>query len=89
MGVGIHAVTAAGRDILDVAQAEGTTAVLVTLELGNRGLGSVGAVEADYTATAGPTARLVLDLGLLDLADGGEELNQVVVARRPGELGNS
>jgi hypothetical protein len=26
---------------------------------------------------------------LLDLADGGEELNQVVVARRPGELGNS
>ena len=89
MGVGIHAVSTARRDILDVAQAERTAAVLVTLELGNGGLGSVGAVEADDTAAARPAARLVLDLGLLDLANGGEEFNQVVVACRPGKLGNS
>lgn len=86
MGIGVHAVTAARRDILDVAQAERAAAILVALELGDGGLGGVRAVEADHAAAARPAARLVLDLRLLDLADGGEELDQILVARRPGEL---
>ncbi len=89
MGVGIHAVTAARDDILDVVQAERATAVLVVLELGDRGLGGVGAVEADHAAAARPAARFVLNLGLLDLADGGEELDKILVACRPGQLGHS
>jgi hypothetical protein len=87
MGVGIHGVTTARRDVLDVVEAERATAVLVVLELGDRSLGSVRGVEADNAAASGPAARLVLDLGLLDLTDGGEELDQIFVARRPGELG--
>lgn len=89
MRVGIHAVTTTGRDILDVAQAQGTTAVLVALELGDGGLGGVGAVEADNTTSARATARLVLNLRLLDLTDGLEEFDQIVIARRPGKLGKS
>lgn len=89
MGIGIHAVATTGRDILDVAQAERATAILIALELRNGGLRSVGIVEANHTAAARPAARLVLDFGLFDFADGGEELDQVLVARGPRELGNS
>ena len=86
MRVGIHAVAAARSKILDVAQAKRATAILIALELGNSSLGSVGAVEANDTAAARPTAWLILDLSLLDLADGGEEFDQIVVARGPREL---
>ncbi len=88
MGVSIHGVTTARRDVLDIVEAERTTTVLVVLELGDRGLSGVRGVEADNAAASRPAARLVLNLGLLDLADGGEELDQVFVARRPGELGH-
>ena len=70
MGIGIHHVTSAGSDVLDEAEAKGSAAVLVALEFGDRGFGSVGAVEPNNTRTARSTARLVLDLGLLDLTDG-------------------
>lgn len=89
VGIGIHAVSGSRRDILDVAQAERPTAVLITLKLGDGGLGRVGTVEADHTAAARPTARLVLDLGLLNLTNGGEEFNKIVVARGPGKLGHT
>lgn len=85
--VGVHAVTAARREVLDVTQAQRTAAVLVALELGNGGLGGVCVVEADNTAAARSAARLVLNFGLLHLANGREELNQIVVARGPRELG--
>jgi hypothetical protein len=89
VGIGIHAVTGARRDILDVAQAERATAVLITLEFGDGGLGRVGTVEANHTTAARPTAWLVLDLGLLNLTNGGEEFNKIVIARRPGKLGHT
>lgn len=89
MGIGVHAVSGARCDILDVTQAERAAAVLIALELGNGGLGRVGTVEADHTAAARPAAWLVLDLSLLNLTNGGEELNKIVVARRPGELGHT
>lgn len=88
MGVGVHAVAAAaaGCNVLDVAQTQRAAAVLVALELGNRGLGGVGGVEPDHAAATGPAAGLVLDLSLLDLANGREEFNQIVIARRPRKL---
>ena len=84
--VGIHGISGAGRDVLDEAEAEGPSAILVVLELGDGRLGSVGRVESDNAGTAGSTARLVLDFGLLNLAYGGEQLNEIVVAGRPREL---
>lgn len=87
MGIRVHAVATARREVLDVAQAKRTATVLVALELGNGRLGGVGAVEADNTAAARATARLVLNLGLLDLTDCREQLDEIVVACRPGKLG--
>lgn len=86
VGVGVHAVATAGGEVLDVAQAKRAAAVLIALELSDGSLGGVGVVEADHTAAARAAARLVLDLGLLDLADGGEELDQIVIAGGPGKL---
>lgn len=87
MGVRVHAVITARREVLDVAQAKRTATVLVALELGNGSLGSVGAVETDNTAPTRATARLVLNLGLLDLTDCREELDEIIVTCRPGKLG--
>lgn len=84
--VGIHGISGAGRDVLDEAEAEGPSAILVVLELGDGRFGSVGRVESDNAGTAGSTTRLILDFGLLNLAYGREELDQIVVACRPRKL---
>jgi hypothetical protein len=42
--------------------------------------------ELDDTGAAGATSRLILDLCTLDLADGDEELDEVLVACAPREL---
>lgn len=86
MGVGLHIVATTRREVLDVAQAERTTTVLVALEFRNSSLGSVGVVESDHTSSARPAARFVLNLGLLDLANSLEKFDQIVVACRPGKL---
>lgn len=87
MGIGIHHVTRyARRDILDEAETEGTTTVLVPLEFRDCRFRCVGAVESNNARAAGSAARLVLDLGLLNLADGREELNKVFVTSGPWEL---
>lgn len=83
--VRVHAV-AARLDVLDKAETKGPPSVLVALELCDGGLGRVGIVEADHSATTRSTAGLVLDLGLLDLADGGEQLDEVFIAGGPREL---
>jgi hypothetical protein len=72
--------------VLDVRQAEGTATVHVLLELGNGGGRIVLRAELDHTGTARATVGLVLNLRALDLADGGEELDQVLVAGAPGEV---
>lgn len=89
MWVGIHAVAAAGRGVLDVAQAKRATAVLVALEFSNGGLGGVCVIESDNAASARTAARFVLNLSLLDLADRRKQFDQVIVARRPRELHKS
>lgn len=86
MGISIHSICSARCKILDEAQAERATAVLVALELANSCVGSLGVVESDDSGTTGPATWLVLDLGLLDLADSREEFDQIVVAGGPRKL---
>jgi hypothetical protein len=72
--------------VLHVRQAEGTAAVHVLLELGDSRSGVVLRAEFDHAGAARATVGLVLDLGTLDLADGGEQLDQILVAGAPGEV---
>lgn len=80
MGLRFHGITPSLVQVLDKAQAERAAAVLVALELGDRSLGSLGRVEFDHAGTARPTARLILDLGALDLSNCGEKLHKVFIA---------
>ncbi len=86
MGVGVHAVAGTRGDVLDETEAEGSSAVLVALEFGNGRLGRVGCVESYHTGASRPTAGLILDLSLLNLADSREELNKIVIASGPRQL---
>jgi len=85
MRVRVHVVTTR-VDVLDKAEAKRPSAVLIALKLGNSSFGCVGIVKADDSATTRSTARLVLDLGLLDLANRGEELDEIFIASGPREL---
>lgn len=55
-------------------------------QLTDRGLGIIGRVKFDNACASGSTIWLILDLRSLDLANGGEELDQILVAGRPGQL---
>ena len=72
--------------VLDEAEAERTTTVLVACELGDGGLGVRLRAKLDNACTCRATVWLVLDLGALDLPDGGEELDKVLVAGAPWKL---
>lgn len=85
--VGVHGVTTTLVQVLDVAQTQRPAAVLISLKLVDGGFGGVGIVEANNTAATRAATRLVLDFGLLDLADSREQLNEIVIARRPRKLG--
>lgn len=54
--------------------------------LTNGSLGVFGSVELDNASATGTAIGLVLDLRTLDLADGGEEFDEIFVAGRPGKL---
>lgn len=49
-------------------------------------LGILSIVELDDTGSPGATTGLVLNLGALNLSDGVEELNEIIVASRPRKL---
>lgn len=85
MRVRVHAV-ASRLDVFDEAQTKGSASILIALELRDCSLGRVGIVEADDSATARSTAGLVLDLGLLDLSDSREQLNEIFIASGPRKL---
>lgn len=72
--------------VLDEAETEWASTVLVTGELGDGSLGVLNSVEANDTGSAGTSVWLVLNLGLLDLSDGGEELDEILVAGGPWKL---
>lgn len=86
MRICVHDIVSALANVLHEAQVERAAAVLIALKLCNGSLGSLGRIEANDTGTTGATAGLVLDLGLLNLANGGEQFNQIVVAGGPGQL---
>jgi hypothetical protein len=62
------------------------TLVSNELQLTDSSAGIIYAAKLDNTGSARATIGLVLDLGTLDLANGGEELDQIFVAGRPGQL---
>lgn len=72
--------------VLDVGQAERTTAILVACELLDGSLRIALRGELDDARTSGTSVELVLDLGTLNFADGGEKLDQVFVACAPGQV---
>jgi type IV secretory pathway VirJ component len=74
--------------VLDVGEAEGTAAVHVLLELGDSRSCVVLGAELDDTGATRATVGLVLNLRALDLADGGEQLDQILVAGAPGKVAN-
>lgn len=84
--IGVHAITTALGDVLDVAESKLAATILVSLELGDGSISSIGSVETHDTGTSGAATWFVLDLGLLDLSDGSEELDQVLIAGGPREL---
>lgn len=84
--IGVHAVTTALGEVLDVAESKLATTILVSLELGDGSIGGLGSIESHDTGTSGAAAWLVLDFGLLDLSDGSEELDQVLIAGGPRKL---
>lgn len=90
VGIRVHGVAAAAAarcEILDEAQTQWPAAILVSLELGDRGFSCTNTVESDNSSSAGAATGLVLDLGLLNLANCCEQLHQVLVTSRPRKLG--
>lgn len=84
--VRVHGVTTALGEVLDVAESKLAATVLVSLELGDGSISRLGSIEAHDTGTTGAAAWFVLDLGLLDLSDCSEELDQVFIAGGPRQL---
>jgi hypothetical protein len=86
MGICVHRLVTTLVEVFDETQVERAATVLVSLELRNGSIGSIRAVETNDTAATRSAAGLVLNLGLLNLADSSEELYQVVVASGPWKL---
>jgi hypothetical protein len=85
--LGLHCITTAARSlILNEAQAKGTAAILVTRELLDGGLCILDGIETNNTGSTRSTIRLVLNFGLLDLSDGREEFNKILIACGPWKL---
>jgi hypothetical protein len=86
---GVHHVTASTVGDIGIAnkgQLQRTTAVLVASEFGNGSLSILGRVELNNTRSFGAAVPFVLNLGFLDRADRGEEVDEILVASGPGEL---
>ena len=69
--------------VLDVGEAEWTTAGLVPSEFGDCSPCIILATEFDYAAATRAPIGLVLDLSALNFADCAEEFNQVLIASAP------
>ena len=88
--------------VFDVRQSQGPAAVLVAGEFGyeivscssskdvnkltNRSLGVCALLKLNHTSSARAAIGLVLNLCTLNLADCREELNEILIARRPGKV---
>jgi hypothetical protein len=85
-GVSVHGVAATWGLVLDEAQSERTTSILITGEFFDCGVGILGRVETNNTSSTRSSVRLILNFGLLDLSDSGEEFDKILVASRPWKL---
>jgi len=76
-GLGFHSIsaTAAWSLILDEAQTKRATTVLITRKLLDGGLCIFGRIEANNAGASRSAVWLILDFGLLNLSDSGEELD--------------
>jgi hypothetical protein len=59
---------------------------LVSREFLNGSIGVFGSIEPDNTSAARSSIWLILDLGLFDLSNGGEEFDEIFIAGRPWKL---
>jgi hypothetical protein len=83
----VHRLTGTvSTSVANESQLQRTTAILVTRELGDGCLSVLDRVELHNTSTLGASIAFVLNLRLLDWTDRGEEVNEIFVASRPGEL---
>lgn len=88
MRISLHRLTSRLIHIFDEAQVERASTILVSLELGDGSFRSLGRVKFHYSATPRAAAWLILDLGLVNLANSGKKLNEIVIARGPWKLRN-
>lgn len=65
--------------VFDVGKAKGATAVLVTGEFGNGSGGVVLRIKLNHTGATRAAVGLVLNFSTLYLANGGKELDQILV----------
>ena len=86
MGIGVHTLTSTRGEVLDEAQTERASTILVALEFLDRGVGGVRVIEANDARAAGTTAGLILNLSLLYLTNSREELDEILIAGRPWQL---
>lgn len=87
MCVRVHAVIAATRlEVSHKAETKRPAAVLIALELGDSSISGLGVVKTNNTCATRPPAWLVLDFSLLDLSDGSEQIDQILIARGPRKL---
>lgn len=68
-------------EILHKAKVERATTILVALKFGDRRVRIVHRIETDNTGAARTPTWFVLNLCLVDLANRGEQLDKVVIAR--------
>jgi hypothetical protein len=79
--LGFHGITTTTWGlVLDKSQTKWSTTILITGEFLDSGFGVLSRVEANNTSSTGSSIWFVLDFGLLDLSDGGEELDKILVA---------
>jgi len=84
--LGLHRVATTGGLVLDETQSKRTATILVTRELLDSSLCVLGSIETNDTSSSRPTVWLVLNLCLIDFSDGGEQLDEILVAGRPWKL---
>lgn len=85
--IGVHGITTTALcEVLDITESKLAATVLVSLELGDGSISGLSSIEAYDAGASGAAARLILDLGLLDLSNGPEKLDQVFITGGPWQL---